>query len=85
MISGQEQLIEAELFFSKFDDMKKQAIENLITEAKRLLTTQKLKQPNMEEFLAKSQPTPGDVCSTMILDGCLSRFPNTMKLFKFAL
>ena len=85
MISGQEQLIEAELFFSKFDDMKKQAIENLITEAKRLLTTQKLKQANMEEFLAKSQPTPGDVCSTMCLDGCLSRFPNTMKLIKFAL
>ena len=42
------------MFFSEFDDMKKQAIENLKTEAKRLLTMQKLKQANMEEFLAKN-------------------------------
>ena len=54
LILEQEQLIEAEMFFSEFDDMKKQAIENLKTEAKRLLTMQKLKQANMEEFLAKN-------------------------------
>ena len=57
LISGQEQFIEAEMFFSEFDDMKKQAIENLKTEAKRLLTTQKLKQANMEEFLGSPQVT----------------------------
>ena len=72
MISGQEQLTEAEMFFSKFYDMKKQALENL-------KTTQNLKQVNMEEFLAKNQPTPGDIYSAMCLDGCLSRYPSTMK------
>ena len=66
------------MFFSKFYDMKKQALENL-------KTTQNLKQVNMEEFLAKNQPTPGDVYSAMCLDGCLSRYPSTMKWFKFAL
>ena len=85
LISGQGQLIEAETFFSKFDDMKKQAIENLKTEAKRLQTMQNLKQANMEELLAKNQPTPGHIYSLMCLDGCLSRYPNAMKLFKFAL
>ena len=85
LISREEKLIEAEMFFSKFDDMKKQEIENLKTEAKRSLTTQKLKQANMEEFLAKNQPTPGDVYSVICLDVCLSRYPNTTKLFKFAL
>ena len=85
LISGQGQLIEAETFFRKFDDMKKQAIENLKTEAKRLQTTQNLKPANMEELLAKNQPTPGHVYSPMCLDGCLLRYPNTMKLFKFAL
>ena len=65
--------------------MKKQAIENLETDAKRLLTMQELKQANMEEFLEKNQPTPGDMYSAMGLDECLSRYPNTMKLFKLAL
>ena len=83
LISKQEQLIEAEMFFSEFDDMKKQAIDNFKTKAKRLLTTQKLKQANMEEFLAiTNQPQ-----ATYVLrcDGCLLRYRNTMKLFKFAL
>ena len=31
LISAQEQRIEAEMFFSEFDDMKKQATENLKT------------------------------------------------------
>ena len=39
----------------------------------------------MEEFLAKNQPTPGNISSAMCLDGCLSRYPNTMKLIKLAL
>ena len=39
----------------------------------------------MEKFLTKDQPTPGNVYFAMCLDGCLSRYPNTMKLFKFAL
>ena len=46
---------------------------------------QELKQANMEEFLGKNQPTPGDIYSVMGLDECLSRYPNTMKLFKLAL
>ena len=50
-----------------------------------MLITQKLKQVNMAEFLAKNQPIPGHVYSAMCLDGCLSRYPNTMKLFKFSL
>ena len=72
-------------FFSEFDDMKKQAIENLKIDAKRLVTMQELKQANMEEFLEKNQPTSGDIYSVMGLDECLSRYPNTMKLFKLAL
>ena len=39
----------------------------------------------MKEFLAKNQPTPGNIYSAICLDGCLSRYPNTMKLFKLAL
>ena len=39
----------------------------------------------MAEFLAKNQPTPGDIFYVMCLDGCLLRYPNTIKLFKFAL
>ena len=85
LISGREQLIDAEIRFSKFDDMKKQAIENLKTQVKRLITVQKLKQADMEEFLAKNQPNQEDVYSAMYLDGCLSRYPNTIKSFKFAL
>ena len=84
LISRPEQFVEAEIIFSKFDDMKKQAIENLKIEAKRLLTTQKLKQENMEEFLAKNQPLIGDIYSAMCLDVCLSRYPNTIRLFKVA-
>ena len=71
------------MFFSEFDDMKKQAIDNLKKEAKSLLTTQKLKQANMEEFLAITiQP---QVTYILRCDGCLSRYPNTVKLFKSAL
>ena len=73
------------MFSSEFDDMKKQALENLKTEAKRLLTTQKLKLANMEKILVKDQPSPGNIYFVMCLDGCLPRCPNTMKLFKFAL
>ena len=40
LISKQQERIETEMFFSEFYDMKKQAIENLKPEAKRLQTTQ---------------------------------------------
>ena len=66
LISAQEQLIETEMFFSKFDDMETQAIENLKTEAKILLTSQKLKQANMEECLVKNQPIPGSIYSVVL-------------------
>lgn len=85
VISAEDQRVEAEMFLNEFDDMKKQAIEKLKTEARKSLTAQKLMHGNMDEFLRKNQPTPGDIYSAMCHDGCISRYPNSMKLLKLAL
>ena len=44
-----------------------------------------MKHEELESYIAQHRPIPEDIYSTMSFDGYQRQFPETMKLFKFAL
>ena len=85
LISTQEQNLESEDFFLEFDDTNKKLIENVKCEAKKKLNLGQLKQVEMYEYVTANRPPSSGVYSRMCMDGCLHRYPNSMKLFKLSL
>ena len=57
--------------------MKGELYDKVKKEGKRLPSDQKLKQVDMEKYVAKNQRTPGDIP----VDGCQTRYSNKMKSF----
>ena len=45
----------------------------------------KLRREEIESYIAQHRPIPEDIYSIMCFDGYQQQFPETMKLFKFAL
>ena len=57
----------------------------MFEEANRKLRLNQLQREEMDSYIAQHRPIPEDIYSTMYFDGYQRQFPETMKLFKFAL
>ena len=67
---------------TKFNETLEKLKANVLEEANRKL---QLNNEEIESYIAQHQPVPEDIYSTMCFDGYQQQFPETMKLFKFAL
>ena len=67
---------------TKFNETLEKLKANVLEEANRKL---QLNNEEIESYIAQHQPVPEDIYSTMCFGGYQQQFPETMKLFKFAL
>ena len=72
---------------TEFNETFKKLKANVLEEANRKLNliVNQLKREEMESYIAQHRPIPEDSYPTMCFDGYQRQFPETMKLFKFAL
>ena len=80
-----EQEIESEEFFTEFEDHYMSLLDQVKTVAKRKLQSGELTQSSMYDHINANKPTAADVYAAMCKSGCLLRYTETMKLFKYAL
>ena len=85
LIDPMEQKFESEEFFSEFEDRYVLFLDKVKSLAKKKLQSGELKQSLMYEYINSNKPTSSEVYSAMCDTGCLMRYPQTMKLFKFSL
>ena len=70
---------------TKFKETFEKLKANVLEEANHKLWLNQLKREEMESYIAQHWPIPEDIYSTMCFDGYQQQYPETMKLFKFAL
>ena len=76
---------EVQYFVTEFNETFEKLKVNVLKEASCKLRLNQLKREEMESYIAQHRPIPEDIYSTICFDGYQRQFPETMKLFKFAL
>ena len=87
LINVSEQALEASEFFIEFDEtyMAYMALQERVKlEAKNKISSAELKSSDEYDYINARKPSPSQVYAAMCESGCLVRFTETMKLFKFA-
>ena len=70
---------------TEFNETSEKLKANVLEEANRKHRLNQLKREEMESYIAQHRPIPEDIYSTMCFYGYQRQFPETIKLFKFAL
>ena len=76
---------EVQYFVTEFNETFEKLKVNVLKEASCKLRLNQLKREEMESYIAQHRPIPEDIYSTMCFYGYQRQFPETIKLFKFAL
>ena len=85
LISKNDQQAEVQYFVTEFNETFKKLKANVLEETNCKLRLNQLKREEMESYIAQHRSIPDNVYSTMCFYGYQRQFPETMKLFKFAL
>ena len=85
LVSKNNHQAEVQYFVTEFNETFEKLKVNVLKEANCKLRQNQLKREEMESYIAQHRPIPEDIYSTICFDGYQRRFPETMKLFKFAL
>ena len=85
LISKNDQQVEVQYFVTEFNETFEKLKANVLEEANCKLWLNQLQCEKMESYIAQHWPILEDIYSTMCFDGYQWQFPETMKLFKFAL
>lgn len=85
LISINEQKEEGSYFNVEFNEEFQELKKEVTEEANRKFRNHQLKREEMEGYITDNRPLAEDIYSAMCLNGCRLRYPETMKLFKFAL
>ena len=85
LISKNDQQAEVQYFVTEFNETFEKLKANVLEEANCKLRLNQLQCEEMESYIAQHRPIPEDIYSTTCFDGYQWQFPETMKLFKFAL
>ena len=85
LISKNDQQAEVQYFVTEFNETFKKLKANVLEEANCKLRLNQLKREEMESYIAQHRSIPDNIYSTICFYGYQRQFPETMKLFKFAL
>ena len=85
LITKNDQQAEVQYFGTEFNETFQKLKANVLEEANRKLWLNKQKREEMESYITQHRPIPDDIYTTRCFNGYQRQFPETMKLFNFAL
>ena len=85
LISKNDQQPEVQYFLTEFSKTFEKLKANVLEETNGKLRLNQFQRGEMGSYIAQHRPLLEDIYSTMCFDGYQRQFPETMKLFKFAL
>ena len=85
LISKYEQKAEINEFVIEFNEKFDELKQNVSQEADRKLHSNLIKRNQVAGYIADNRPVAEDIYAVMCSTGFLQRYPETMKLFKYAL